>query len=384
MKRTLVVLALLLAVGIALCFADDAAKPAGITFGAWGRSIYAPLASSDSDVTAAIGTSWGGAPRQGFTIQGDSEFAGFYAHIGVDANAFGITDDEAGWIKPLPGLQIKAGCAFDDTLRGQADFGSYDWIRTQWEGDDTVFNRIGGQKGGGSAPIDAIITYKMEGLFVYWCQTDAKDAADKANAGDTQLTKYGDGKDISTGALNNASFGAGYTIAGIGTIKAQRLGYAQLQAGYNEYQIGFALSSVPNLSAEAAAWLPSNKTDAGWTFKVPVYVTYKMGPTSVHVLGIYQALDNADGKNASIDAGLGVDYDIGGGLGFTGDVRYGNKYYYSGTAGTSFLVGITKGFSNGMVGIGFQYDTIAFANTLTAQTADKAQWAVPIKWEYWF
>ncbi len=37
------------------------------------------------------------------------------------------------------------GRAFNDSLRGEADFGSYDWIRTQWVGDDATFNRIGGR-----------------------------------------------------------------------------------------------------------------------------------------------------------------------------------------------------------------------------------------------
>ncbi len=79
MKRTLVVLALLLVVGVCLSFADDAATPAGITFGAWGRQIYAPLWTGTAVHPACaamewlrIGTSWGGNPRIGFTIAGNS------------------------------------------------------------------------------------------------------------------------------------------------------------------------------------------------------------------------------------------------------------------------------------------------------------------------
>jgi len=109
MKRTLVVLALLLAVGITLTFADDAAKPAGVTIGSWARSIYAPLASRDSDTVPALGVSWGNATRVGYTIKADSDTAGFYVTLCADAHSFGVTDDIAVYVKPFPGLKIAGG-----------------------------------------------------------------------------------------------------------------------------------------------------------------------------------------------------------------------------------------------------------------------------------
>jgi hypothetical protein len=387
MKRTFVVLALLLVAGVFLAFADDAATPAGITFSAWGRQIYAPLMDNNTTTTSGvgsgIGTSWGNAPRIGFSVAGNSEYSGFWFHMGVDNNAFSITDDEGGWVKPLPGLEIQIGRAYNDTLRGEADFGSYDWIRTQWEGDDTTFNRIGGVKGGGSAPIDAIVSYKTGGLFVFACQADSAATTGLAQALDTWSAANTD----PNGVYNNLSYGAGYTIAGIGTIKAQRLGYSvNSSTTVGQYQAAFNLSAVPNLYAEAAIWLPDNNT-ANYTFKLPVYLSYKAGAANIHALFIY---DDFTSGNAGMNAGAGLDYDLGGGLGVGGDIRYANQYYMNDNAGiaqnsTSFLIDLTKGFSNGSVGIGFQYCTTDFVNQIDGSLdATQGHWAVPIKVEYWF
>lgn len=387
MKRTLVVLALLLVVGVCLSFADDAATPAGITFGAWGRLIYAPLSDvnnvGSTGVGSNIGTSWGGNPRIGFTIAGNSQYVGFAAHIGVDNNTFSITDDTQAWIKPFPGLELQIGRAFNDTLRGEADFGSYDWIRTQWVGDDVTFKRIGGQAGGAPGPQNAIVSYKAGGLFVFWEQA-------MQGAGPTNLTTWSAGETDPNGVYNNASFGAGYTIAGIGTIKAQKIGYADNgSAAVGQYQIAFNLSAVPNLYAEVAAFLPTDSTYANYTLQVPVYLTYKAGAASIHGLFIYQNLNGSTATTAQtgMDAGLGLDYDLGGGLGINSDVRYANKYFGGWPNDSiSVLVGLVKGFSNGSVGIGVQYSTTDFAPNTNWGGNDPtaSHWAVPIKMEYWF
>ena len=144
-------------------FAQAAAPAASVGIGAWGRGIYAPLISDNSGSTtgtsAGIGTSWGNAPRIGFTIHGDSQYVGFLAHIGVDNNQFSITDDTQLWIKPFDGLELQIGRAFNDTLRGEGSFGSWNWIRTvgMYQGDDAVFKRIGGHAGGAPGPQNAIV-----------------------------------------------------------------------------------------------------------------------------------------------------------------------------------------------------------------------------------
>ena len=53
----------------------------------------------------------------------------------------------------------------------------------------------------------------------------------------------------------------------------------------------------------------------------------------------------------------------------------------------SFMLAASKGFSNGSIGIGFQYSKLGFVATAYPGTygADtNAEWAVPIKVEYWF
>lgn len=409
MKRTLVVLALLLAVGIALTFAEDAAKPAGITFGSWARSIYAPLYSVDSDVTAGMGTSWGGDARVGFTIKGDSETAGFYVTMMGDNNSIGVPDDVAVYVKPIPGLKITGGTAFDDTLRNNgAAFGDWAWIRQgDGLGEDFGFTRVN------SAGIgNAEISFRYEGLYIYVDQSKSRWAlVDQTVTPSTttkysNLAKYGDSKDNPADALNNLAFGFGYTIEGIGQVKAQRLAYAasgateqtlsatgQLTATkdftYNLYEAGFSLAAVPNLSAEADIRVPSDNKKANFDFAVPVSGSYKAGQATINAYFLYTAFNKQGIDKNSIAGGAGVDYDIGDGLGFTSSVRYSDKYWTpnqgADKARTAIFAGLNKTLAVGQIGFGFEYCTLAFGTDYSgAQSADKAQWAIPIKWEVSF
>jgi len=391
MKRTLVVLALLLAVGIALCFADDAAKPAGITFGSWARSIYAPLMSIDSDVSAGMGTSWGGDARVGFTIKADSETAGFYACMDADNNAVGISDDVSVYVKPIPGLKFAGGTSYDDTLRNNgAAFGTWNWIRVgDGLGEDFGFHRVNSANLG-----NVEVSFKYEGLYVYVDQSQSNCKVDGTKY--TKLSKYGDGTDVPTDAMNNLAFGAGYTIAGIGTIKAQALGYASsgttevtkgkitADSTYRLFEAGFNVAAVPNLSAEADVRVPSDTDKAGFDFAVPVSGSYKAGAATINAFFQYWKFDTAANDKGSMQGGAGVDYDIGDGLGFQSDVRYSDKYWNAAAdkARISFFGGLNKTLAVGQIGIGFEYCTLAFGTDYSgAQSADKAQWALPIKWE---
>jgi len=397
MKRTLVVLALLLAVGLTLCFADDAAKPAGITWGAWGRAIYAPLMSSDSDVVSGMGTSWGGNQRIGFVVKGDSEFVGFYATLCDDGGTPGTTDDVSIYVKPLPGLKIAGGTTYDDTLRNTAScFGEWNWIRADGIGDTYGFSRVNeGTK------ISSEISYNANGIFVYFNQ---------ARPG-TYLTTNG-----ANGVVNNMSFGAGYTIAGIGQIKAQKVGYDSTGALFGIYEAGFALAAVPNLTAEADVWIPTKTKNAGYDYSVPLSASYKAGPATINAFFRYKQYNDDNtisGKKGGVFGGAGVDYDIGNGLGFVSSVRYLDKYsevneveandLQDGTAAkanneiladgsnatdkarTTVCVGVVKTLGIGCLGVGFEYSTLFFHGArYDVQSADKAQWAIPIKWEYSF
>jgi hypothetical protein len=384
MKRTLVVLALLLAVGITLTFADDAAKPAGITIGSWARSIYAPLASRDSDMVPGMGVSWGNATRVGYVIKADSDTAGFYLTLCADAHSFGVTDDISVYVKPLPGLKVAGGSPYDDTLRNNgAAFGSWNWVRANAiYGEDFGFDRVNG-----SNCEVAEVSYNANGIFVYFEQSRPK--------GNVSFTKYGESVDSATDAMNNIAFGAGYTIAGMGQIKAQKLGYASTGSNYGLYEIGFNVSAVPNLSAEADIKLPTDNKKSPADMQIPVSGSYKVDKATINAFAVATMLNDQSptGKKTAIGAGGGVDYDIGDGLGFTSDLRYNDKYdaaikgNASGKAQVEFFVGVNKSLAVGQIGVGFEYVTtggFGGADLGTGIDATKAQWCVPIKWEVSF
>ena len=76
------------------------------------------------------------------------------------------------------------------------------------------------------------------------------------------------------------------------------------------------------------------------------------------------------------EAAAGVDYDFGNGIGATADVRFYNNGAASDKGAVSFMAGVSKGFSNGVVGCGFE--GIALNNS------NEFNWAVPVKVEYFF
>jgi hypothetical protein len=200
--------------------------------------------------------------------------------------------------------------------------------------------------------------------------------------------------------LNNIAFGAGYTIAGMGQIKAQKLGYASggifgNAGNVGAYEIGFNLSAVPNLSAEADIKLPTDNKKAPADMIIPVSGSYKVDKATINAFAVATMINKYSpiGKKTAIGAGGGVDYDIGDGLGFTSDLRYDDKYdaaiksNASGKAQVEFFVGLNKSLAVGQIGVGFEYVTtggFTGADLGTGIDATKGQWCVPIKWEVSF
>lgn len=382
--KKLIVLALLIALCAGIAFAD------GVAIGAWGRGIWAPLLATygngTAQVTGSTGISWGGnAARVGFQINGTSEFAGFHATLDVDNNSLGVSDDQYLWVKPVPGLMLQIGRVYNDTLRGSAGFGSWDWIRgpgsTSW-GDDYVFTRIGGN---GAPPNNAVLSFTMGGLFIFVEQ-----------AFQSTTSYYGDSTNKNQDPINKTSVGAGYTIEGIGKIRVQRVGLDDvISTTQTQIQAAFNLTAVPNLNVDLGVKVPLNidgstPTVTAW---IPLYASYKVAGATILLSGMVQ-LNNGgtNGTNLGYQAAVGANYDLGMmGLGLTADVRYSNQYINGFSGGTnssviSFLAGLTKGFSNGMIGIGVQVISGANLgwNNVANPAANPMQWAVPIKMEYWF
>lgn len=422
--KKLIVLALLIALCAGIAFAD------GISIGAWGRGIYAPVVTTGAaldKIGPLTGASWGGSSRIGFGVTGNSEFVGFIVQLkaldtttlttyafnngttvntGVPATDLALVatttgqqllqvNDEASiWVKPFPGLKIQIGRSFDDTLRGSAGFGSYNWIRAfgvAQFGDDFVFARVGNTSGD-IKYTSAVVSFAMSGFFAY---VEQDFPSNITYYGDTTATTGNPLLKNGNDPINSISFGAGYTVEGIGQFRAQKKAASSFDGpwttggtdgplvnAWGQYQIAAKITAVKDLMVDVGVQIPDNSiavVDLPINMTIPLYVTYKIAGVNLSLAGSYTSPKNGD---APIMAALGVGYDLGAvglaGYAIDADIRYQNKASTGGTKdmAISFLAGITKGFSNGLVGLGLQVATQA--------SGDKTLFALPIRLEYWF
>lgn len=400
MKKALAILMVLALVA--------SAATAEITFGAWGRGLFVPVQNTgadDEDNSATTAISWGTPnPRIGMTIKGVSENAGFQIDWNSDGASFGISDQNKIWVKPVSMVTVSIGRVFDDTLRGNACFGAWDWYRaysvvSAIGSEDFVFGRIDTLNQGfvvSVAPMDA--------LYI---------VASFNDLGKYQKTEY---------LLGDFQIQAGYTIANIGQIRA---GYKSVQTNeveaaagttstvwddanangaidvgevtYNTVgavaasdaevagtvEVAFKLTAIENLYADIGMRMVTNTDIQADTKDINIYASYKMDALKLHFIGQFQLCNdilNADGDdiNTAFMVGAGVEYALANGLGLEGDVRYLSEnsaivHGYGVDATTSFFAGISKSFSNGNIGAGVE-----------VISAENTGYAIPIRMGYSF
>ena len=68
---------------------------------------------------------------------------------------------------------------------------------------------------------------------------------------------------------------------------------------YGKYQIAFNLSAVKDLSEEIGIPLPSNASDAGWTFQLSDFFDYKLDKVTLHGVVILTSF-NGDNNNGAV------------------------------------------------------------------------------------
>ena len=411
MKKTLIAVAAAAALTATSAFAE-------ITFGAWLRTLTAPVASNGEDTVVGTANSWGcGARTARIDINGVSEDgkAGFAMNVFNDMSMDISAGDRAVlWVKPVDMIKISVGKydSPDNGLRGDFCYGSWNWLRPyNWgfDGEGLTFDGI--WRKGMMIEADPI-----EGLhaFVVIPMADA-------NA-DSYYTKAED-------AYRNVQIGFGYAIDGVGKLKAQFIGddsYTTDAEGDRDEtmttgQIGvaFDLNAVENLYVTVGARFGIADKDyrpdyikmaftAGASYQVSDAMKFSVDG------GYIQYQDDCTVRNdEAVDnvffVGAGVDYTIMDGLSLAADVRYMSnvkgintkdadavknfkgygKDYDEGAI--SFLVGINKSVSsNGSLGIGFQGATngCGFVQSegkgLVANEADDFVWAIPVSVSVWF
>lgn len=406
MKKALAILMVLALVA--------SAATAEITFGAWGRGLFVPVQNTgadDEDNSATTAVSWGTPnPRIGMTIKGVSENAGFQIDWNSDGASFGISDQNKIWIKPVSMVTVSIGRVFDDTLRGNATFGAWDWYRAY-----SVVNAIGSEDF-----VFGRIDTLNQGFVVSVAPMDALYIVASFNdLGKYQKTEY---------LLGDFQIQAGYTIANIGQIRA---GYKSVQqneveaaagttstvwddanangaidAGEVTYvtvgaaaaqdaevagtiEVAFKLTAIENLYADIGIRMVTNDDVQVNAKTVNLYASYKMDAMKFHLISQVALYDDefvvdADGDEISLGymAGVGIDYALANSINLAGDIRFLDKnaswIANNGAVDTdkmtvSYFAGITKGFSNGNIGAGVEVMT-------NANTA----FAIPVRLEYSF
>jgi hypothetical protein len=378
MRRVLATLGLILAASSTVSTVS-----AEVKMGAWGRGFFVPFYSDgENDAQTFDAVSWGAnAPRIGVTISGSSDNVGFQIDMNGD-NGIGAHDQQKIWVKPFSVLTLTVGRAYDDVLRGNGTFGDFDWLRITGTGEDLTFARMSTYDGPyvrswGEGYGSIIALDPMKELHAY---IGFKNISTKMKTSD---------------AMKNLQIGAGYNIAEKAHIRAQYIGTYTPEAGAVKAKDLSAINAALKLTlsesfyADLGAFIATKKEDAGYSARIAAYLRYSAGAIALHGLGNFRAgIKDLKGEDATgMELGLGFNYAIGeNGLGLVTSFRYQNEADVGVKDGRiGGLVGIEKGFSNGKVGIGFEFATTTMAfNGETGPATEKATLLVPVKIEYWF
>ena len=425
MKKTLIAVAAAAALTATSAFAE-------ITFGAWLRVLASPVASTGEDIIAGVENSWGwGARTARININGTSEdgkagfVMGVYNDISMKLEA---GDDAYLWVKPVDTVKVSVG-KFDSPtngLRGDFCYGSWNWLRPfNWgyDGEGLTFDGI--WRSGLMVEADP-----MDGLHAF--------------AVIPMSSSYASAEEV----YRNIQVGFGYTIEGVGKLKAQFIGdysYTQKDTKYGDWYIGSDGNIKRDETEKAAGKKDEDKTTGqiGVAFDITaienLYVTvgarfgiadkdlasdylkmaftagasYQVSETmKFSVDGGYKQYQDkvlAGNNDSLFFVGAGVDFAVMDGLNAVADVRYmsnpdcNKAYGKDGDEGAiSFLVGVNKSVSsNGSIGIGFQGATnncglvtnddsgIVGGKSYTPGENGNADndnfvWAIPVSVSVWF
>ena len=415
MKKTLIAVAAAAALTATSAFAE-------ITFGAWLRTLTAPVASNGEDTVVGTANSWGGGARTArIDINGVSEDgkAGFSMGVYNDVyDGLGTGDRFNLWVKPTDTVKISIGKydSPDNGLRGDLCYGSWNWLRPyNWafDGEGLTFDGI--WRKGLMVEADPI-----DGLHLF-----AVIPMDKQN------TYY----HTAEWTYRNAQVGFGYAIEGVGKLKAQWIGdwsyttkadsdgNAEVDEDKTTGQIGvaFDLNAVENLYVTVGARFGIADKDyvpgylkmaftAGASYQVSDAMKFSVDGGYVQYQDKCVARDGEAVDNVFFVGG-GIDYAIMDGVSLAADVRYmsnakagGNGFGKDGDEGAiSFLIGVNKSVgSNGSLGVGFQGATngcglvtaggdsnglVAGYNPVSGTVTgdgDEFVWAIPVSVSVWF
>ena len=315
---------------------------AGANFGmGFNRGFFTPFAW-DGEAKADISTSWGNAPRIGASFSAASEDVGVVADVKFDNGGVAVNDNAYIWVKPASWLKVQIGQSFDDTLRGNACFGTWDWLRPgNILGEDLTFVRVcKNPLDGAWAPVEGAIVMldPIEGLHISAAINIYKNDGEYIAQTWENIAK-------------NIQVQAGYTIPDVMQIKAQWIGNG---ANGGVINAAVALKAVEGMTLDVGAFYNTASTA---TQPVTISAFWGMGFDALSV-NVNAKVDLAkDADNATkVAAGAGVGYDFGNGLSCGADVRYSQafKANVNDDPEIAFAAWLDKGIANGTLGVAVQ------------------------------
>ncbi|MGN0740782.1 MAG: hypothetical protein ACI4LX_11485, partial [Treponema sp.] len=392
------------------------ALAAGVAFadvgiGSWGRAIFSPVGTLDGGKTFVSNetTSWmggAGTSRMGFSVHGESENVGFNVDLKADGySVLGINDTAYFWAKPWSFLEVKIGKVQDDTGRGNLCYGMFNWWRMGFgfTGEDLTFTRFG-NGGGGQAQGATVKITPVEGLWIIGAFDLVQHFGDWERPASTDAAKvFG----------NYSQYGVGYDINGVGSVRAQYIGQANATDKKGDTiwngkaEVAFDLTAVEGLYVTVGAQIPFafNAVDVTGTsatvsnqVKIAAGADFKLAAVTLHAIADVRLPNTVDlegnasvTKGGRVGVGVGADVDFGNNIVLVADVRFNSaqdkvEKADDATVTTiaeqstlSFLVGLQKGLTNGMIGVGFEGEVQKIT------TSDSQfNWAIPVVISAWF
>ena len=327
---------------------------AGANFGmGFSRGFFTPFAW-DGEAKADISTSWGNAPRIGASFSAASEDVGVVADVKFDNGGVAVNDNAYIWVKPASWLKVQIGQSFDDTLRGNACFGTWDWLRPgNILGEDLTFARIcENPLNGQYQPLAGAIVMldPIEGLHIA--------AGIKVGNASGIDHNWADGTNTAYAAqtwetiAKEIQVAVGYTIPDVMQIKAQWIG-----DGYEGGVVNaaVALKAVEGMTLDVGAFIPVNAEKASATAnkdfrKTTIAAFWGMGFDAVSVnVNAQVKLAKDDTQTTDVAAGAGIGVDLGNGLSCGADVRYSQDFQkdVNKAPAIAFAAWLDKGIANG-------------------------------------
>ena len=322
----------------------------------WNKGVWTPfflekVEEEDVKISMKLGTPWGGAVRTGISFAGAGENIGFVLDIkaGDDNSVVSINDNSYVWAKPWDWLEIRAGQWFGDALRSAQSYGIRDSNRIGLGNTEiTTFARMYGGFYDDPKKGALLAITPIEGLFI-------GAGFDIANGGTREAVDV----------FKGSQYAVGYTIADLLAIKAQYIGgkTAGVFGGgdFNDdldgtINAGLDLLMLEGMKIGIGAYIPLEDDS-----KISVAATFDGGFDELSVNAYVGAeIARAELGYHGIEAGVGLGYDLGNGIGLSGDLRYRIDLPKPDglDAKNEVTVGffVSKGMSNGGISLGVEGD----------------------------